>query len=45
MTIDSAFITGIAKVDERLIILLNLGRVLLTEEHSDLQAFQQDQET
>jgi purine-binding chemotaxis protein CheW len=43
MTIDSAFITGIAKVDDRLIILLDLGRVLSTGERADLQAFQQDQ--
>jgi purine-binding chemotaxis protein CheW len=39
MTIDSAFITGIAKVDDRLIILLDLGKVLSTGEHADLQAF------
>ena len=43
MTIDSAFITGIAKMDERLIILLDLGKVLSTEERADLQAMQQDQ--
>jgi purine-binding chemotaxis protein CheW len=32
ITADSAFITGIAKVDERLIILLDLGQVLSPEE-------------
>ena len=37
MTIDSAFITGIAKMDERLIILLDLGKVLSTGERADLQ--------
>jgi len=36
-TVDSGFITGIAKVDEQLIILLDLGRVLSTEEKADLQ--------
>jgi purine-binding chemotaxis protein CheW len=48
-TVDSAFITGIAKVngsspesDEgRLIILLDLSVVLSSEEKADLQAFQQ----
>ena len=40
-TAASAFITGIAKVDERLIILLELGQVLSTEEQVDLQSFQQ----
>jgi len=44
MTIDSTFITGIAKVDERLIILLDLGKVLSSEERADLQAMQQDQQ-
>jgi len=37
MTVDSAFITGIAKVDERLVILLDLGKVLSLEEQSTLQ--------
>jgi purine-binding chemotaxis protein CheW len=44
-TVDSAFIQGIAKVDghdpgcgeERLIILLDLGKVLSSEEKADLQ--------
>jgi purine-binding chemotaxis protein CheW len=40
-TVDSAFITGIAKVDERLIILLDLAQVLSTEEQADLKALQQ----
>jgi len=40
-TLDSAFITGIAKVDGRLIILLELSQVLDTEEKTDLQTFQQ----
>jgi purine-binding chemotaxis protein CheW len=42
-TVDSAFITGIAKVDERLIILLDLSKVLSTEEKADLQTFRNDQ--
>jgi len=37
MTVDSAFITGIAKVNERLVILLNLSKVLSLEEQSTLQ--------
>ena len=37
-TLDSAFIRGIAKVDERLVILLDLTRVLSLEEKQDLQA-------
>ena len=37
-TVDSSFITGIAKVDERLIILLDLGQVLSTRERAGLQA-------
>jgi purine-binding chemotaxis protein CheW len=51
-TVDSTFITGIAKVngagpelDEgRLIILLDLSVVLSPEEKADLQAFQQAQD-
>lgn len=39
-TTDSAFITGIAKIDERLIILLDMNRVLSTEEKADLQSLQ-----
>lgn len=37
-TIDSAFITGIAKIDKRLVILLDLSKVLTTQEHLDIQA-------
>ncbi len=36
-TVDSTFITGIAKVGERLIILLDLPQVLSPEEKGDLQ--------
>lgn len=35
-TLDSRFITGIAKVDQRLIILLDLGKVLSVEEQEVL---------
>ena len=41
-TLDSAFITGIAKVDERLIILLDLVKVLSTEEQAELHTMGQD---
>ena len=41
---DSAFITGIAKVDDRLVILLDLGKVLSAEESAELQAVQNAQE-
>lgn len=37
MTIDSAFIRGIAKVDERLIILLDLSQVLSGQEQATLE--------
>jgi purine-binding chemotaxis protein CheW len=37
-TVDSGFITGIAKVDDRLVILLDLEKVLSAEEKVDLQA-------
>ncbi len=37
-TVDSAFITGIAKVEDRLIILLDLAKVLTIQEHADLKA-------
>ena len=37
-TVDSAFIRGIAKVDERLIILVELARVLSTEEQANLHS-------
>ncbi len=36
-TVDSAFIRGIAKVGERLVILLDLGKVLSVEESASLQ--------
>lgn len=36
-TVDSTFLTGIAKVDERLIILLDLEKVLSDQEKADLQ--------
>jgi purine-binding chemotaxis protein CheW len=35
-TADSAFITGIAKIDERLVILLDLARILSVEEQEAL---------
>lgn len=38
-TVDSAFIRGIAKVGERLIILLDLGRILTQHEQGQLQTF------
>jgi purine-binding chemotaxis protein CheW len=41
-TVDSAFITGIAKVDERLIILLDLDKVLSLEEKADIQTVQSE---
>lgn len=37
-TVDSAFITGIAKVDDRLIILLDLAKVLTLHEQAELTA-------
>lgn len=39
-TTDSSFVTGIAKVGERLIILLDLDKVLTAEEQTELQAVQ-----
>ncbi|HEX2987576.1 MAG TPA: chemotaxis protein CheW [Chloroflexota bacterium] len=36
-TAESAFVRGIAKVDERLIILLDLGRILTEEQRADLE--------
>jgi purine-binding chemotaxis protein CheW len=36
-TVDSTFITGIAQLDKRLIIVLDLEKVLLPEEKDDLQ--------
>ena len=38
MTVDSAFITGIAKVAERLIILLDVRKVLTHDEQGQLMA-------
>ncbi|MCL4294687.1 MAG: chemotaxis protein CheW [Anaerolineae bacterium] len=43
MTVDSAFITGIAKVSERLVILLDLSKVLTSVERADLQQFRKAQ--
>jgi purine-binding chemotaxis protein CheW len=37
-SIDSAFITGIAKIGERLVILLDLAKVLSTQEKAELKA-------
>ncbi|RMF02180.1 MAG: chemotaxis protein CheW [Chloroflexi bacterium] len=37
-TVDSAFITGIAKVSDRLIILLDLAKVLTLHEQAELTA-------
>ncbi len=39
-SVDSAFITGIAKVDERLVILLDLSKVLSIKESTELQSVQ-----
>lgn len=36
-TVDSSFITGIAKLDQRLVILLDLRRILTSEEKLSLQ--------
>ena len=43
-TVDSSFITGIAKVDERLIILLDLDKVLSPKEQASLKSLQFDEE-
>jgi len=37
MTVDSAFITGIARVGEQLVILLDLGKVLALEDAAELR--------
>ncbi len=37
-TVDSAFIKGIAKIAQRLVILLDLGKILSTDERAGLQA-------
>jgi purine-binding chemotaxis protein CheW len=36
-SMDSAFITGIARIDERLVILLELDKVLSSQEQAGLQ--------
>jgi methyl-accepting chemotaxis protein len=38
VTVNSAFITGIAKMEDRLVILIDLTRVLAVEEKAELQA-------
>ncbi len=38
--VDTEFISGIAKVDNRLIILLDLGKVLTAKERSELKNFE-----
>jgi len=40
---DQTFITGIAKVDKRLIILLNMDRVFSLEDQADLQTLRKNQ--
>jgi purine-binding chemotaxis protein CheW len=37
-TVDSSFITGIAKLDNRLVILLDLGRIISAQEQESLLA-------
>jgi purine-binding chemotaxis protein CheW len=37
VTVNSAFITGIAKMEHRLVILIDLGRVLSLDEKAELQ--------
>jgi purine-binding chemotaxis protein CheW len=39
-TVDSAFINGIAKTEGRLVILLDMGRVLSEMERSELEMMQ-----
>lgn len=38
INVDSQFLTGIARLDERLVILLDLNRVLIQEEREQLKA-------
>lgn len=38
-TVDSAFLKGIAKMDQRLILLLDISRVLSTRDQVDLDVF------
>jgi chemotaxis signal transduction protein len=37
-TLESSFITGIAKLDNRLVILLDLGEVLSKQEQAQLES-------
>ena len=37
-SVDSAFLTGIAKMDQRLVIFLDLEKVISVEEHGELKA-------
>jgi chemotaxis signal transduction protein len=37
-SVDTSFLKGIAKLTDRLVILLDLARVLTLQERSDLQA-------
>lgn len=37
-SVDTAFIRGVAKMDERLIVLLDANRILAQQEHADLAA-------
>jgi purine-binding chemotaxis protein CheW len=39
-TVDSSFITGIAKIDQRLVILLDLAKILTVEEQASLEQIQ-----
>lgn len=39
-TVDSTFITGIAKLDDRMVILLDLDRILSLEEQADISGVQ-----
>ena len=41
VTVNSAFITGIAKMEDRLVILIDLTRVLAVEEKAELQALRE----
>ena len=43
-SVDSSFITGIAKVDERLIILLDLDKILSHNEQASLKSLQLKEE-
>jgi purine-binding chemotaxis protein CheW len=36
-SVNSSFITGLAKIDQRIIILLDLGKILSVQEQSNLQ--------